>query len=247
MEIAFNSIHDFGLDAVLSDFGGVYISTNSDAKPSTNWLAAEVHHNLIVRGRAYNYGSNGLYNDHGTSGPAFHSNAVANVGGRAVSLHCGNNVSVVNNVFYNVSSQPFACSSLPCPANCAVSGCNGAGNPGLSGAVFNNIVSLDPSEPTAFTLKDVVYKPPGFTVSSDANVFFAGQQGVVFPKGGSGDGQSTDLDGWRSATGNDRSSVEGDPLFAAPESGNFSLLSNSPAWALGWKVVDLSQVGIIPV
>ena len=125
VEVAFNSIHDFGAGAILSDYGGVYLSTNSDSKPSTNWLAAEVHHNLILRGFAYYYGANGLYNDHGTSGPLFRSNIVADLGGRGLSIHCGNNISALNNIFYNVSTQPFACSKLPCDQNCAVSGCNG--------------------------------------------------------------------------------------------------------------------------
>jgi hypothetical protein len=56
--IAFNNVTDFGL-GVLNDFGGIYIAVYGECWLSQScWLPADVHHNLVVRGAAYNYGAN---------------------------------------------------------------------------------------------------------------------------------------------------------------------------------------------
>ena len=44
--------------------------------------------------------------------------------------------------------------------------------------------------------------------------------------------------------GLDRSSLIADPLFTDPEAGNFSLAAGSPAFKLGFKPIDLSEVGL---
>ena len=43
--------------------------------------------------------------------------------------------------------------------------------------------------------------------------------------------------------GKDRHSQYADPLFANPDQGNFTLRPESPALALGFQPIDLSQVG----
>ena len=50
------------------------------------WLPADVHHNLVSRGSAYNYGANGFYSDQALSGVALRHNVLAAVGGTAVYL-----------------------------------------------------------------------------------------------------------------------------------------------------------------
>ena len=50
------------------------------------------------------------------------------------------------------------------------------------------------------------------------------------------------LDEWQ-ARGQDVNSIVADPLFANPENGDFSLKSESPAFDLGFKQIDLSVVG----
>ena len=242
VEVASNWIHDFGGDQVLSDFGAVYISTNSDAKPATNWMAVEVHHNLIARAQSYNYGANGLYTDHGTSGADFHHNVVSGMGARGLSPHAGNNISAVNNIFFNVSTQPFAGEA---EADCVVSGPQGHA-PGFSATLRNNILAQPMGgSPIFYTTKDALWAPPQSTVASDANVFFIAGGAAVFPLGQQG--SPTGLAGWRAATSQDGRSVEADPLLAAPEAGDFRVLPASPAWALGWEEIDLSAVGPLPL
>jgi len=43
--------------------------------------------------------------------------------------------------------------------------------------------------------------------------------------------------------GNDKGSIMADPLFENPTSGNFTLKLDSPVFELGFKAIDLSQVG----
>ena len=168
VEIAYNYIHDFGGESVLSDFGGVYVSTDSDAQPSTNWLAADVHHNLITRASSYHYGANGLYSDHGTSGTNFYSNVVAGKGGRGISPHAGLNLTVTNNLFYNVSLQPFGGNP---EASCVVSGPGGS-PPGFSATLRSNIFAqAQGGSPVFFSTKDLFWDPPKTAVVSDGNVF----------------------------------------------------------------------------
>ena len=47
---------------------------------------------------------------------------------------------------------------------------------------------------------------------------------------------------WRKR-GKDAHSRYADPLFAAPEQGDFTLKPESPAFALGFQPIDLSQTG----
>jgi hypothetical protein len=47
---------------------------------------------------------------------------------------------------------------------------------------------------------------------------------------------------WRKR-GKDTQSVYADPKFANPEKGDFTMADDSPAWALGFKPIDMSMVG----
>ena len=59
--------------------------------------------------------------------------------------------------------------------------------------------------------------------------------------------QSRDeLDSWR-AGGNDTHSIVADPLCASLERNDFSLLPGSPALALGFRPIDLGDVGPRPI
>jgi len=239
-QVAFNYIHDFGGRDVLSDFGGIYINSNSDSLPRTNWLAVDVHHNLIRNAASYGYGANGLYTDHGTSGAYLHHNVISGVGGRGLSPHSGLNITAVNNLFYNVSLQPFAGQM---DANCVISGPQG-NPPGFSATLRNNLL-VQPlkggSPPIFYTTKDKIWAPPKFLVNSDANIFWAGGVGGgIFPDGKSGE---TDLQGWQALTQQDMKSLEVDPQLAAPDLGNFTVLPGSPAWSLGWQAIDFSTLG----
>jgi hypothetical protein len=75
---------------------------------------------------------------------------------------------------------------------------------------------------------------------SDYNVWYGinnGKPPLNFPN------NTIDLQQWTALTGNDKNSVENDPQLADPYQNNFTVLETSPAWALGWTIIDLSTVG----
>jgi hypothetical protein len=51
------------------------------------------------------------------------------------------------------------------------------------------------------------------------------------------------LEAWQ-ARGHDQHSVIADPLFAAPDKDDFHLKPESPALKLGFRPIDLSEVGV---
>ena len=242
--IAYNNISDYGL-GVLNDFGGIYIAVYGDCWEAQKcWLPADVHHNLILHGAAYNYGANGFYSDQALSGVALHHNVLADVGATAVEAHCGKNNSGYNNVIYAPQAQAPAGSREG-----ALGECNSFGfPPGLNSsyAFTRNIVHLTT---TPWLVSGEFAPPNGDYYSaadwwSDDNVFFGAApvapMPLHYPNGTVG------LVAWRAAWGCDVDSVEADPQLANPAAGDFHVLPTSPAWALGWEAVDLSTVGPLP-
>jgi hypothetical protein len=238
LEVAYNRIYDYG-QGIISDFGGVYLSSASDEIAKTNWLAADVHHNWISGARNYpgGYGANGVYTDHGTSGARFFSNIIEGLGGRGGSLHCGNGIEFFNNVIFNVSFDNFTSSGTN---NGALSSCNGAdvADPGFSANISTNIF-VPGGTLNVWAPEDTTWSPPADTVAGDNSVYWAGgaHLHLRFP-GGS-------LVQWRALSGADAHSVEADPLLRDPARGDFSLLPGSPAWARGWVAIDQSQIGVV--
>ena len=242
--IAFNNVTGFGL-GVLNDFGGIYIAVYGECWLSRScWLPADVHHNLVVRGMAYNYGANAFYSDQALSGLALHHNVLAAVGATAIEAHCGVNNSGFNNVLY--APQLQAAARTDSSRAGAFGGCNAFGFPAGQNSSYSftrNIVHLTNTPffvSGEFAPPDADYFTPADWWSSE-NVFFGAQPGAPmplhYPNGTLG------LAAWRAAWGCDVDSVEADPMLADPAAGDFSVLPSSPAWALGWQAIDLSAVG----
>jgi hypothetical protein len=239
-EIAYNNISDFGL-GVLNDFGGIYIAVYGECWLTKScWLPTDVHHNLVARGAAYNYGANAFYSDQALSGVALHHNVLAAVGAVAIEAHCGFNNSGFNNVLYAPQQQAAG------SREGAFGGCNSFGFPAGQNSSYSfsgNIIHLTATP--YFTSGE--FAPPNddyFSPAdwrSDSNVFFGAAPGAPlplhYPNGTQG------LPAWRGAWGCDVHSVEANPQLTDPEAGNFDLLPTSPAWALGWEAIDLSSVG----
>ena len=242
--IAFNNVSDYGL-GILNDFGGIYIAVYGDCwQTQTCWLPADVHHNFLHRGQAYNYGANAFYSDQALSGVALHHNVLAAVGSTAVEAHCGFNNSAFNNVVFAPQLQAAG------TREGAFGGCNAFGFPAGLNSSFtfsNNIVHLTA---TPWFVSGEFAPPNGdyFTPASwrsDGNVFFGAAPGAPMPLHYPNATQG--LPAWRMAWGCDLRSVEADPLLADPAAGNFTVLPGSPAWALGWQQIDLATVGPVPI
>jgi hypothetical protein len=62
--VQYNRVHNYGL-GILSDFGGIYLSSNDNTcfNVSTCYLPSLIFNNIVMHGRHYNYGSQGIYMD----------------------------------------------------------------------------------------------------------------------------------------------------------------------------------------
>jgi hypothetical protein len=164
--------------------------------------------------------------------------------------HCGVKNSLRNSLFYDVRGIRNGV----CGSSFVVSGCEGGWrfpNNTLVPAPFAASFQGNIFVPTQCTLFDT--RAPGFwpnpgpgypgsfadsNYSADRNVFFAppGALPLRFPLNYS-------LTQWRAVSGNDLTSVIADPLLKDPARGDFTVLPDSPAWALGWHAIDTSSVG----
>jgi hypothetical protein len=74
----------------------------------------------------------------------------------------------------------------------------------------------------------------GEGLAFNGNVYWASGLPVTFG--------SKSFEEWQKL-GQDKDSLVADPLFVAPEAGNFTLKADSPALNLGFKPIDVSKVG----
>lgn len=112
---------------------------------------------------------------------------------------------------------------------------------GTNKQLFRNHEDLLPS--FAFEHNIVIWKDGPLLYGFWANNQFLFDNNVYFKIGG---GQF-DFSGWSFAEwqnrGQDLHSIVGDPLFADPENGDFTLSPASPALALGFQPIDVDDVG----
>jgi hypothetical protein len=96
-----NLVEDCGL-GTLSDFGGIYVSTNGYVceRDEACYLPTLVRDNLVRGVRGYNYGGEGVYADENVAGVWVQGNALGNLSGTPIYLHCGDNETVVNNLLW---------------------------------------------------------------------------------------------------------------------------------------------------
>ena len=215
--VAYNRIRGIG-QGVLSDMGGVYTLGRS---PGTRIVG-----NVIGDVVSYNYtgaGSCGIYTDEGSSEIVVESNLVYRVKDMLVHQNYGKKNLIRNNIF-------------AFPGHAVAGDCIALGRPEspYSAALTNNIF--------VWRGQSRAYKTSPERMASGA-----------FPRGRNlywcFDNASLDAFGGKSfaeamVTGGDEGSVYADPLFVAPDDGDFSLKPDSPALKLGFKPFDASQAGV---
>ena len=181
-----------------------------------------IRNNLVhdVYGRTYAYG---IYLDEGTMGILVENNVVHHVGGPGIRLQIatGGNT-VMNNIVALCSNAQFGVDTDR--TNCYL--CN---------IIYWKDADL-------FTRREL----DGIETVFDQNLYYRT------------DGEAIDFAGhsfeaWRKRRPRpiryvrpgpiDGHSVVADPLFADPENGDFTLAPQSPAWSLGFRPIDLTDVG----
>jgi hypothetical protein len=227
-----NRIHDIG-QGLLSDMGGVY---TLGIQPGS-----VIRGNLVHGVKAAGYGGWAIYPDEGSSHLVIEDNVAFDTTGHVFHQHYGNENTVRNNVFALGGEGVLALSRGP-----AHNGGRGA----LAFTLERNILVSDGKPVIASGLSDDAAAAAGRPFLSDLNLLWDVSGAVVALGDGHGAGKgglrkAYDLAGWQ-ALGLDQHSLAADPRFVDLAGRDFRLAPDSPAFALGFRPIDLSDVGPRP-
>ena len=223
--IEFNHIHDIG-QGLLSDMGAIYTLGLS---PGT-----VIRNNLIHDVESHGYGGWGIYMDEGTSHLLVENNVVYKTKFAAFNIHYSKEITVRNNIF--AFSKMFLLSRSVSEPHKSVFFENNIMY-WTEGGLFDGDWS---DKPYAFYLTPADRKKPKEltqTFDADWNIYFnpgIPVDSVEFGK--------QDLTQWK-ARGKDVHSLYADPLFEDPAKFNFRLKPGSPALKLGFRQINLQNVG----
>jgi parallel beta-helix repeat protein len=177
-----------------------------------------VRNNLIHDVNAFTYGGWGLYTDEGSTGIVLENNVVYRCKSAGFHQHYGKENTLRNNIF--------------------------------AFGKEHQLMRTRPEPHSSFTFtNNIVYFDSGDLLGSDwSNEHYTIDSNVYYDARLQSAPESLKLNGislakWRER-GHDQHSVLADPQFAAPQKYDFSLRSGSPALKLGFKPIDLSEVGI---
>lgn len=238
-EVSHCDIHDFFYSGISCGFVWGYHKSNS-------------HHNRFIRNHIYNLGKGrlsdmgGIYMLGPQKGSQIEGNIIHDVkckvyGGWAIYTDEGSSfITVENNVCYNCSSncyhQHYGQLNVIRNNVFAASGeallVMGRRESRLGLILENNIFYSTGSAALANCT------PAMF--SSDRNLFWCTGKEPLYMSAKEGEVLYADRVAKFAA---DENSVYADPLFLNPEAGDFTLSPSSPAFALGFKAIDLSDVG----
>jgi len=234
-----NVVEDIG-NGVLSDFAGIYLSIGGDDSGTCEakrdcYLPTLVDGNLVRNVRGYNYGGAGAYTDENVAGVTFQNNALGNVSGAGLYLHCGLDLTARNNIFWG-NFEPAGASFRGGTA--IISGCNTGGvDPqfaNVSGAVATNIFLLTVPRAALFERNELGWS----NISFSSNVWWAAPPldpaRLRWPDARNEDNRT--FAQWQAA-GNDVGGAVADPLVAALGS-DFALRPGSPALARGFRQLE---------
>ena len=174
---------------------------------------SRLHHNLIHDISSYAYGGWGIYPDEGTTHMLIEDNIVYRTKTGGFHLHYGKENIVRNNIF--------------------------------AFALIQQLQRTRNEDHKSFDfVGNIVYFTEGTLLGSnwDNDRFYMNKNLYWNPDPSEIDFKGATLDEWR-ARGHDVDSLIADPRFVDPESGDFRLRRNSPAFELGFQTIDLSEVG----
>ena len=225
-----NHIHDVGVRRGLSDMGGIYLL---GLQPGTF-----VRHNHIHDVQAAAYGGWGIYCDEGSAGLTVENNAVVRCTTHCLHQNQGRGNLFRNNLFaYGgqgaVRLHRDRRSAFTFPPQ---------------GTTFLNNIFLTHGQPMILDIAGATEAP--FPFQSDLNLFWDEEKtdSAVIRRSQADFGTPPDdcpeepLPDYQSAR-RDSHSVLADPRCRDPKQGDFTFPEDSPALALGFLPLDLSDVG----
>lgn len=177
-----------------------------------------VRNNLVHDVNSFTYGGWGLYTDEGSTGILLENNVVYRTKSAGFHQHYGRDNTVRNNIFAFGKEHQLMRTRA---------------EEHSSFSFRNNIVYFDSGDLLGSNWSNDHYK-------MERNLYFDARS-PKSPENLRFDGGS--LAEWR-RRGHDADSMVADPLFVDPAKNNFRLQPDSPALKLGFKPIDLSEVGV---
>ena len=174
-----------------------------------------VRNNVIHDVNSFTYGGWGLYPDEGSTDIVFENNIVFRTKSAGFHQHYGRENIVRNNIFAFGKEHQVMRSRE---------------EEHISFIFTNNIVYFN-----AGTLLGSYWKNDRYVMEN--NIYFDDRPGRALTFAGA------TLEQWR-ARGHDTNSIIADPLFLAPEKGDFHLKKNSPALQRHFKPIDKMDAGV---
>ena len=174
-----------------------------------------VRNNVIHDVNSFTYGGWGLYPDEGSTDIVFENNIVFRTKSAGFHQHYGRENIVRNNIFAFGKEHQVMRSRE---------------EEHISFIFTNNIVYFN-----AGTLLGSYWKNDRYVMEN--NIYFDARPGSALTFAGA------TLEQWR-ARGHDTNSIIADPLFLAPETGDFHLKKNSPALQRHFKPIDKMDAGV---
>lgn len=224
-----NHIHDIGYNNLLSDMGGIYTLGLSPGTVISNNLVHDVNANR--------YGGWGIYTDEGSTSILIENNIVYHTKFGTFNIHYAKDLVVRNNIFALGRLQQLSRSKR---------------DPHTTVYFEGNIIYWTQGRLLAdeYKWQDEPYKiyVNPYTQPRDTSVTFVSDWNIFYnpdkPRA------EVDLSGrtWEQwlAEGKDHHSIYADPMFVDPGRFDFRLQPGSPALKLGFRQIDLSQVGPRP-
>lgn len=224
-KIEYNHIHDIGM-GLLSDMGGIY---TLGVSPGTT-----IRNNLIHDVEANRYGGWGIYNDEGSSHILVENNIVYRTKFAGYNVNSAREITVRNNIFALGRLNQISRNRM---------------EPHKSFYFEQNIVYWTEGDLLDGRMGDesyMFYFRPGSrrgsrevtsTYEMDYNLYFNPNQALE-----NMDFDGSGLAGWQER-GKDNHSMFTDPLFEDAEGYDFRLKPGSPAFGLGFKAINMENVG----
>ena len=212
--VEFNHVHHIG---VKSDGDGPILSDMAGIYTLGKQPGTTVRNNLWHDIAGLRYGGWGIYFDEGSSGILAESNVVYRTTHGGFHQHYGETNTVRNNIFA-FSRHAQVQRTRP--------------EPHRSFSFETNIVYFDSG-----TLLSGDWTGDNYQI--DWNLYFDARPAATPAAMRFGDAT---LDQWR-ARGHDLHSIITDPHFAAPKNNDFRLTKDSPALKIGFRPIDMRQVG----
>ena len=212
-----NHIHHLGF-GMLSDMGGIYLLGRQHGT-----IVRNNHIHDIV---SAHYGGWALYTDEGSSGIVLENNVCHDTSDNSYHQHFGKMNTVRNNIFAFSKSEPIACSKpethtgIVVERNIIIT----SGTP-----VFREGYVGKDEECTQmiFSINNLIY-------DISKNMPLALRTG----------GKEYNFDEVQNLFGIDVGSIFADPMFEDIKKRNFSIKYNSPAYKIGFKPIDMKDVGV---